>query len=145
MSETPAEPPSCTLEPGTIRFRLVHFVNGTALLASSIAAFGKTGILPGVLILGAWTYIFASRSRPRALIIVCEVILIGSFLCFFLFLRPAVETARGVALRSVCKNNFKQIWLGLQNYHERYGSYPPAYVADQNGRPTHSWRVLLLP
>ena len=25
------------------------------------------------------------------------------------------------------------------------GSFPPAYVADKNGRPMHSWRVLLLP
>ena len=26
-----------------------------------------------------------------------------------------------------------------------YGSFPPAYIADANGRPMHSWRVLILP
>ncbi len=26
-----------------------------------------------------------------------------------------------------------------------YGTFPPAYVTDDNGRPAHSWRVLLLP
>ena len=44
-----------------------------------------------------------------------------------------------------CANNLKQIGLALHAYHERYGVLPPAYVADANGRPMHSWRVLLLP
>lgn len=35
--------------------------------------------------------------------------------------------------------------MALHNYHEHYGSLPPAYVADANGRPMHSWRVLILP
>jgi len=47
--------------------------------------------------------------------------------------------------RSWCKNNLKQIGLALHNYHDTYGCFPPAYVADGNGRPMHSWRVLILP
>ena len=39
-------------------------------------------------------------------------------------------------------NNLKQIAIALHSYHEQYGSLPPAYVADANGRPMHSWRVL---
>lgn len=35
--------------------------------------------------------------------------------------------------------------LAVANYHDLYNSFPPAYVADANGRPVHSWRVLLLP
>jgi hypothetical protein len=35
--------------------------------------------------------------------------------------------------------------LAVANYHETYGSYPPAYVADRDGRPMHTWRVLILP
>jgi prepilin-type processing-associated H-X9-DG protein len=53
--------------------------------------------------------------------------------------------SRPVSRRSQCKNNLKQIGLALYNYHDKYGSFPPAYVADENGRPIHSWRVLLLP
>lgn len=49
------------------------------------------------------------------------------------------------ARRSQCKNNLKQIGLALHNYHDQYGCFPPAYLADENGRPMHSWRVLLLP
>ncbi|HVJ79437.1 MAG TPA: DUF1559 domain-containing protein, partial [Planctomycetia bacterium] len=35
--------------------------------------------------------------------------------------------------------------LAVANYREHYGSYPPAFVAGPDGRPWHSWRVLLLP
>lgn len=38
-----------------------------------------------------------------------------------------------------------QISLALQTYHDVHGSFPPAYVADANGRPLFSWRVLVLP
>jgi hypothetical protein len=47
--------------------------------------------------------------------------------------------------RTECKNHLKQLALAMHNYHDKYGSFPPAYVADKNGRPMHSWRVLLLP
>jgi len=39
----------------------------------------------------------------------------------------------------------KQIALSMHNYHDVYGCFPPAYIADEAGRPLHSWRVLLLP
>jgi hypothetical protein len=35
--------------------------------------------------------------------------------------------------------------LAVANYHDTYGCFPPAYVADRNGQPMHSWRVLILP
>jgi prepilin-type processing-associated H-X9-DG protein len=52
---------------------------------------------------------------------------------------------RTASRRGLCKNNLKDIGLALHNYHEQYGCFPPAYVADEQGRPMHSWRVLLLP
>jgi hypothetical protein len=33
----------------------------------------------------------------------------------------------------------------LARYRAANGTYPPQYVADKDGRPMHSWRVLLLP
>jgi hypothetical protein len=30
-------------------------------------------------------------------------------------------------------------------YHDEHGHLPPAYIADAQGRPMHSWRVLILP
>lgn len=44
-----------------------------------------------------------------------------------------------------CRNHLRQIGLAMQNYHDFFGSLPPAFVADEQGRPMHSWRVLLLP
>jgi hypothetical protein len=60
-------------------------------------------------------------------------------------LLPAVQQAREAARRTQCKNNLKQIGLALHNYHDVYNMFPPAYVADENGKPMHSWRVLILP
>jgi hypothetical protein len=56
-----------------------------------------------------------------------------------------LTSSREPARRSQCKNNLKQIGLALHNYHDVYGTFPPAYVADASGRPMHSWRVLILP
>jgi hypothetical protein len=58
---------------------------------------------------------------------------------------PAVQQAREAARRSQCKNNLKQIGLALHNYHDMYSCFPPAYIADESGKPMHSWRVLILP
>jgi prepilin-type processing-associated H-X9-DG protein len=60
-------------------------------------------------------------------------------------LLPAVQQAREAARRTQCMNNVKQISLALMNYESRYRSLPPAFVADANGKPMHSWRVLILP
>jgi prepilin-type processing-associated H-X9-DG protein len=60
-------------------------------------------------------------------------------------LLPAVQAAREAARRSMCMNNMKQIALAMHNYHDVWGVMPPAYIADENGRPMHSWRVLILP
>ncbi|HEY2250622.1 MAG TPA: DUF1559 domain-containing protein [Planctomycetaceae bacterium] len=57
---------------------------------------------------------------------------------------PAIDRG-GASRRSQCKNNLKQIGLALHNYHDEFGCFPPAFIADANGRPMHSWRVLLLP
>lgn len=60
-------------------------------------------------------------------------------------LLPAIQMAREAARRTQCTNNLNQIALAMHNYHSAYGSFPPAYIADENGKPIHSWRVLILP
>ena len=60
-------------------------------------------------------------------------------------LLPAVQAAREAARRQQCVNNLKQIALAMHNYHDRYKTFPPAYLEDETGRPAHSWRVLILP
>src|SRR5438067_8347058 len=57
----------------------------------------------------------------------------------------AAQEARRLARSSACAEHLSQIALGLHSYHEIYGRFPPAYLADARGRPEHSWRVLILP
>ncbi len=57
-------------------------------------------------------------------------------------LQVAVERA---APRRRCADNLQQIAFALVSYHDVYGCFPPAYLADEDGRPEHSWRVLILP
>ncbi len=46
----------------------------------------------------------------------------------------------------VAQNNLKQIGLAMLNYADRHGRrLPPAVLYDEQGRPLHSWRVLILP
>jgi hypothetical protein len=43
------------------------------------------------------------------------------------------------------QNNLKQIGLAMHNFHDVYGFMPPAVIYGPDGKPWHSWRVLLLP
>jgi len=60
-------------------------------------------------------------------------------------LLPARRSATGAARRSQCTNNLKQIGLALHNYVSVKHAFPPAYTVDENGKPLHSWRTLILP
>ncbi len=66
------------------------------------------------------------------------------FVMVALFL-PARCVVREAPRRMQCTNNLKLIGLAMHNYHQMYGCFPPAYIADAKGRPLHSWRVLILP
>ncbi len=60
-----------------------------------------------------------------------------------IFLKAALELP--AAQGAKCVNNLSQIQIALLSYHDVYGSFPPAYLADADGKPMHSWRVLILP
>src|SRR5262245_40148113 len=83
-----------------------------------------------------------------AIVAVLAVLLVGA-LCIIpiliALLLPAVQAAREAARRTACANNLKQIGLAFQNYADAHGQFPPAYLADKDGKPMHSWRVLILP
>lgn len=55
------------------------------------------------------------------------------------------EAIRNAAGRAMCNNNLKQIGLALHRYHDVHGTFPPLYTVDEEGKPLHSWRVLILP
>jgi hypothetical protein len=74
----------------------------------------------------------------RIVLLACGVLLLGFCLI------PAGHSPES-EWRTGCKYNLRQIGIALENYHDKYRSFPPAYLADRNGVPMHSWRVLLLP
>ena len=58
---------------------------------------------------------------------------------------PLFRMARQRAQRMESANNLKMIAIGLHNYHDTWRSFPPAYQCDANGKPAHSWRMLITP
>jgi prepilin-type processing-associated H-X9-DG protein len=53
--------------------------------------------------------------------------------------------ARQAARRAQSVNNLKQIGLALHNFHSSNDNYPPAIVFGPDGKPWHSWRILIAP
>ncbi len=56
--------------------------------------------------------------------------------------RQAEEFAR---MPKPCTANMYRIVVAMHQYHDTYGSFPPAYTVDADGNKLHSWRTLLLP
>lgn len=97
-----------------------------AALASSNKAAGKPATLATLLIVAV------------VAVLVCVVVI-------WLVALPQIERNREKGRVDACSANLRQIGKALRTYQDRYGSLPPAYVADEKGRPMHSWRVLILP
>jgi len=58
---------------------------------------------------------------------------------------PAYTAARTIAQQRSCRANLVQIGMALRAYEADHGTLPPAFIPDANGKPMHSWRVLILP
>jgi hypothetical protein len=57
----------------------------------------------------------------------------------------SVNDARHSAGDATCVSHLKMIGIALENYQREHGSSPPIFVTDAEGKPMHSWRVLILP
>jgi hypothetical protein len=73
-------------------------------------------------------------------LVVGTVLVVGGILMWW-----SVEDAREAARCANCAGTLKIIAGAMLNYHDKYGCFPPAYIADKDGRPMHSWRVLIMP
>ena len=84
-----------------------------------------------------------SRGRQFFVELLVVVAIIGVFVGLLL---PATRGGgREAARRMSCQSNLRQIGLALLNYETVYKAFPPAYTTDEEGKPLHSWRVLILP
>ena len=120
----------------SLRTLLLVFV----VVWSSMAAFGPWGIVVAAVILAGLVYYHAMKMTMSrlGLSIVCILLL----LTLLMTVRSHPEPPRP---RPHCANMLKQVGLALCNYHDANGCFPPAYIPDANGKPIHSWRVLILP
>jgi len=78
---------------------------------------------------------FATRLIEIFVLLVIVCFLIGMFL-------PSVGGPRRAGVRTLCLNNIRQLSLAMRNYESVNGHLPPAYIADEDGKPMHSWRAL---
>jgi hypothetical protein len=123
-----------------MKFRLGTMAYVFALLAAGMAAFGVVGgALSAAWVAGVWAALNAKPARAVGVLatnlLACVVVL-------------TLLSAMGHAITSTslrCAQNLKWICLALHNYEAANGAFPPAYVADADGKPMHSWRVMILP
>jgi hypothetical protein len=111
------------------------------VLGSSLALYGVWGILGFVLIVGLAIWICYAKSLTRLAGIVFVVLALAGLVAII----PAISAAQMAGRCASCMNNLRQIALALHEYHRANGRFPPAYIADKDGKPMHSWRVLILP
>jgi type II secretory pathway pseudopilin PulG len=85
------------------------------------------------------------KEKKRRFTLVELLVVIGVVGILVALLLPTVRTAREPARRTQCSNNLKQIAIALQNYESDFHALPPACTVDEDGKPLHSWRTLILP
>jgi len=99
-------------------------------MSSSKAGFNSRSIYP--------------KKRPRGVngYVLLLLLFSGALVCAAIVW---IQSAGVTIHRAGTANRLQHIWMAMEAYHQLNGCYPPQYVVDGQGRPAHSWRVLLLP
>ena len=142
MMAAETQPTESQPEPPRFQFSLATLLFLCVVLASSLAVFGGWGIVVFAMVCGIALRLHYAEPWPSVIAILA---LIAFILMLIGLLLPAVQSVRGVSRRVWCSSRLQDTVAALQQYHQINGCFPPAYIADKNGKPVHSWRVLILP
>jgi prepilin-type N-terminal cleavage/methylation domain-containing protein len=98
---------------------------------------------------------YGAAPSTRAGFTLIELLVVIAIIAILLaLLLPAVQQAREAARRTRCKNNLKQITLGLHNYHDTFGIFPSGQYYCRSATPCNapaftsdgwSWSASVLP
>lgn len=77
--------------------------------------------------------------------VACFSVIFLAVVLIFRVAIPAATQMRTNSLNRASLDKIERIVQALNLYHDQHGSYPPAYFTDDKGKPTHSWRVMILP
>jgi hypothetical protein len=134
--------PTAPPPPRPFQFRLRTLLLLFAVLGSSLAVFGAWGIVVFGLVTALALYLHTPKSLFSRIVLAMGAL---CSICIVLWLLTiAIIDVHRTARRAQCINKLHQIALALHEYHKANGCFPPAYVADKDGKPMHSWRVLIL-
>jgi prepilin-type N-terminal cleavage/methylation domain-containing protein/prepilin-type processing-associated H-X9-DG protein len=88
---------------------------------------------------------FVRRSGFTLIELLVSIAIIGVLAALLI---PAVQASRDAARRTICKNQLRQLTLGLHMYHEVHRCFPPGSYVMGPSFPTQSgwgWGAMVLP
>lgn len=140
---SPAKPPSTPRRQFGLQQVMLMIASVAVVLAIGTQLDNAGWFFGGIslaLFIGLWWSWYIRDASPA--------LILGMLLplVFGLLVPTACCIPRSQAQQMACQCCLRSLTLALQNYADHYnGHFPPAYLADANGKPLHSWRVLILP
>jgi hypothetical protein len=126
-----------------MRFNLRTLLYAIAMLGAGMGAFGRWGIVAAFAVLAVWGSVFFLALKGKGWGSVL-VVMINAFVLLGLT-APDILEGVGEGRSWGCHYDIRQLAKALLLYEADHGRLPPPYIAGPNGKPMHSWRVLILP